>query len=120
MSTITSDGGSEYERRQAELAHAMKDLEQELAPDAKKYGVNVQQLAQMVLIKQLEPSEFQRLHKEASRIYAESEARLLKLKQVAKQLEEVINDEAKTEDPFRLHRARLVLDEVNALIKKWK
>jgi hypothetical protein len=113
---LPDDG--EYERRQHELKQAMKELQEELRPDARKYGVDVELLAQMVLIKQLEPSEFERLHREASRISATEEAKLLRLKSAAKGLKEAINAEAKTADPFKLHAARVQLDKVNALIKQ--
>jgi hypothetical protein len=113
---MPNDG--EYERRQHELKQAMKELQEELRPDARKYGVDVELLAQMVLIKQLEPSEFRRLHKEASKLAADDEAKLLRLKSAAKGLNEAIGAESKTANPFKLHAARVQLDNLNAEIRK--
>jgi hypothetical protein len=107
-----------YERLVRERDQAEAQLRAELLPEARRAGVPVEQLAELVKLRELAPAEFQRMHREACRISAESEARLLKLKQAAKQLKEVIQAESATEDPFRLHRARVQLQELNALIKQ--
>jgi len=106
------------ERLKAESDRAEAQLRAELLPQAQKAGVPVKQLAELVKLRELAPAEFERLHREACRISAESEARLLKLKQAAKGLNEAINAEAKTADPFKLHAARVQLQEVQAQIKR--
>jgi hypothetical protein len=107
-----------YERLVRERDQAEAQLRAELQLHAQKWGVPLEQLAEAVKLKELAPQEFSRLHKEASRIASEEEARLLKLKAAAKGLKEAINAEAKTADPFKLHAARVQLDKVNALINQ--
>jgi hypothetical protein len=75
-------------------------------------------LAQLVLLKETNPQEFALLHDEASRIAAEDEAKLLKLKAAAKELKSAIDAESSIADPFKLHAARVQLQQLNAQIKQ--
>jgi hypothetical protein len=113
---LPDDG--KYERLVRERDQAEATLRRELAPQAKKAGVPVEQLAELVKLRELAPAEFERLHKEACRISATEEAKLLRLKSAAKGLKEAINAESKTADPFKLHAARVQLQDVNAQIKR--
>jgi hypothetical protein len=115
---LPDDDPGKYERLVKERDQAEAQLKAQLLPQAKKTGVPVEQLMELVKMKHREPQEFARLHRVASQIAADEEARLLKLKSTARHLAEVIQSESKTEDPFRLHRARVDLDKLNALIKK--
>jgi hypothetical protein len=105
------------ERLERAAAEAERKFREELAPEAKKAGVPLNDLVQLVKLKHLAPEEFQRLHRDVSRKAAAQEAALLKLKDAARMLEASIEKEQSTKgESMQLVQARIQLKDLKQRI----
>jgi hypothetical protein len=118
------------ESLQAQLAEAQAAIRRDLGPAAKKAGIPIEHMVELVKYKAQFPEEFARLHREVSRAAAEEEAqelrvkaenerRLQKMKDAANTLERAIEKESKHGESWALVDARVKLKELRERIRGW-
>jgi hypothetical protein len=118
------------ESLQAQLAEAQAAIRRDLGPAAKKAGIPIEHMVELVKYKAQFPEEFARLHREVSRAAAEQEAqqlrvkakndvRLQKMKDAANTLERPIENESRNGESWALVDARVKLKELRERIRGW-
>jgi hypothetical protein len=108
-----------FNRLKAESDQAERALRAELAPEARRAGVPLDQLVQLVKLKHLAPEEFQRLHREVNQKAAQQEAALERLKHAARGLEASIEKEKRDHgESMQVIAARVQLADLRKKIRQ--